>query len=127
MEKFILAIDQGTTSSRAILFNKRGEKVAMAQRELPLLYPHHGWVEADPTQIWITVVDVINEVMINGDVRWENIDSIGLTNQRETTIIWDKKTGRPIYNAIVWQSRQSAEICDSLEKSKEFINSRTGL
>ncbi len=127
MEKFILAIDQGTTSSRAILFNKRGEKVAMAQRELPLLYPHHGWVEADPTQIWITVVDVINEVMINGDVRWDNIDSIGLTNQRETTIIWDKKTGRPIYNAIVWQSRQSAEICESFANSKEFIHARTGL
>ena len=127
MEKYILSIDQGTTSSRAILFNKKGDKIAMAQRELPLLYPHHGWVEADPMQIWITVVDVINEVLINGDVSWENIDSIGLTNQRETTIVWDKKTGRPIYNAIVWQSRQSSEICEAFSNKQEFIHSRTGL
>ena len=127
MKKYILSIDQGTTSSRAILFDEKGEKVAMAQRELPLLYPHHGWVEADPTQIWITVVDVINEVMINGDVDWEDIDSIGLTNQRETTIIWDKKTGRPIYNAIVWQSRQSSDICESFSNKQEYIHSRTGL
>lgn len=127
MKKYILSIDQGTTSSRAILFDKKGNKVAMAQRELPLLYPHHGWVEADPIQIWITVVDVINEVMINGEASWSDIDSVGLTNQRETTIIWDKKTGRPIYNAIVWQSRQSSDICEDFSNKKEFIHGRTGL
>ena len=127
MEKFVLSIDQGTTSSRAILFNKKGDIVATAQEEVSLIYPNEGWVEADALIIWISVVNVINECLIKANATWANIDSIGITNQRETTVVWDKKTGKPIYNAIIWQSRQSSDICDSLNEKKEFIHQKTGL
>ena len=127
MEKFILSIDQGTTSSRAILFDKKGEIVATAQEDLPLIYPHTGWVEADALLIWISVVNVVNECLIKANATWANIDSIGITNQRESTVIWDKKTGKPIYNAIIWQSRQSSEICDSFADKQELIHQKTGL
>lgn len=127
MEKFILSIDQGTTSSRAILFNKNGEIVATAQEEVALQYPHEGWVEADALLIWISVVNVVNEVLIKANATWANIDSIGITNQRETTIVWDKKTGKPIYNAIIWQSRQSSQICEEISAKKELIHNKTGL
>lgn len=125
--KYILSIDQGTTSSRAILFDKNGQKIEMAQREVKCLFPNSGWVEADATSIWISVMDVINEVLIKSNLTIDDIDSIGLTNQRETTVVWSKKTGMPVYNAIVWQSRQSADICEALMDKKELIHQKTGL
>ncbi len=127
MKKYILSIDQGTTSSRAILFNKKGELVASASKEVVLYYPHEGYVEADPIEIWSSVVDVINNVLIKANTTWSEIDSVGITNQRETTVIWEKKTGKPIYNAIVWQSRQSLSICESLSKKETIIHNKTGL
>ena len=127
MEKYILSIDQGTTSSRAILFDKMGNIVATAQEDVALIYPHTGWVEADALLIWISVVNVVNECLIKADATWANIDSIGITNQRESTVVWDKKTGKPIYNAIIWQSRQSSAICDSVMDKKDLIHKKTGL
>lgn len=127
MEKYVLAIDQGTTSTRACLFNRDGELVNMAQEEVSCSFPHSGWVETDALAIWVSVISVVNEVLVNQNIGWESIDSIGLTNQRETAVIWDKNTGMPICPAIVWQSRQSAEICARYEKDKEFIHQKTGL
>lgn len=127
MARFILSIDQGTTSSRAILFDKNGQIAAISQQEINLIYPKPGWVEADPLEIWISVVNVVNEVLIKGNVTWKDIHSIGITNQRETSIVWNKKTGQPIYNAIVWQSRQSSEICGNFESKKDIIHEKTGL
>ena len=127
MKKYILAIDQVTTSSRAILFDHDGHACFMAQREVACQFPHSGWVEVDAIAIWVSVIDVTNEVLVKANVKWSDIDSIGLTNQRETTVIWDKKTGMPVCNAIVWQSRQSADICDRFEDKKEFIHEKTGL
>ena len=127
MKKYILSIDQGTTSSRAILFNKKGELVASFSKEIKLIYPHEGYVEQDAVEIWSSVVDVINNVLIKANVTWSEIDSVGITNQRETTVIWDKKTGTPIHNAIVWQSRQSADICEKLSKKETIIHNKTGL
>ena len=125
--KYVLSIDQGTTSSRAILFDKTGQKIQMAQREVKCLFPNSGWVEADAIAIWVSVMDVINEVLIKANLTIDDIDSIGLTNQRETTVVWNKKTGMPVYNAIVWQSRQSADICEALNDQKELIHQKTGL
>ena len=125
--KYVLSIDQGTTSSRAILFDKTGSKIQMAQREVKCLFPNSGWVEADAIAIWVSVMDVINEVLIKANLTIDDIDSIGLTNQRETTVVWNKKTGMPVYNAIVWQSRQSADICEALNDQKELIHQKTGL
>ena len=125
--KYILSIDQGTTSTRAILFNHEGQVVGIAQKELECLFPRSGWVEQDALSIWLSVVYVISEITIKCNITMKDIDSIGITNQRETTIIWDKNTGMPIYNAIVWQSRQSAPICDALADKKDFIHQKTGL
>lgn len=127
--KYILALDQGTTSSRAIVFNKRGEIVGMAQQEFKQIYPHNGWVEHDPHDILGTQVGVIVEALIRGNVNAKDIEAIGITNQRETTFVWDKHTGTPIYNAIVWQCRRTADFCDSLiEQGKsDYIYSKTGL
>ena len=127
MKKYILSIDQGTTSSRAILFDHGGHVCSMAQREVECLFPKPGWVEAEALGIWVSVIDVVNEVLVKANVTMDSVDSIGITNQRETTIVWDKNTGMPVYHAIVWQSRQSADICDRYEKEKEFIHERTGL
>ena len=128
-KKYILAIDQGTTSSRAILFNKRGEIAASAQKEFPQYFPKPGWVEQDANEIWLSVMSVYMEVLVKGKVSPEEIAAIGITNQRETAIVWDKKTGEPIYHAVVWQSRQTAEICKQLaEDGKEqMIREKTGL
>ncbi|MDY3705789.1 glycerol kinase GlpK [Vagococcus lutrae] len=128
-EKYVMAIDQGTTSTRAILFNKKGEVVHTAQKEFTQHFPHPGWVEHDANEIWVTVQAVIATVLIESDTRPEQIDSIGITNQRETTVIWDKKTGLPIYHALVWQSRQTSEIADQLieDGHKEMIRQKTGL
>ncbi len=127
MEKYIISIDQGTTSTRAILIDKNGNEVDMVQEEVPCLFPRSGWVEADALGIWVSVITVVNGLLVKTNLTWDSIDSIGVTNQRETTVVWDKKTGMPICNAIVWQSRQSAEICDRYEKDKEFIHKKTGL
>lgn len=127
MKKYILSLDQGTTSTRAILFDKQGEIVSMYQEEIKATYPHDGWVEQDAIDIWLSVLAVINGVLIKANLSFKNIDSIGITNQRETTIVWDKETGMPVYKAIVWQSRQSADICAALEDKKEFIHQKTGL
>lgn len=127
MKKYVLAIDQGTTSTRAILFDHEGNNVSQAQREVENLFPKEGYVEISPLKIWISVVDVINEVLINANSSMDEVDSIGITNQRETTIVWDKKTGVPIYNGVVWQSRQSVEICEKMEPYRDLIHEKTGL
>ena len=129
MEKFILAIDQGTTSSRAILFDKEGNNRFSAQKEFPQIFPKSGWVEHDPLEIWSSVVDCISSVMIRAGISVKDIDSIGITNQRETTVLWDKVTQQPVYNAIVWQSRQSQDIADKLidDGYTDLIRKKTGL
>jgi len=127
MRKYILAVDQGTTSTRAILISKNGEKLFQAQREVQCLYPKPGWVEQDPDQIWISVVDVINELLIKSGSSMDEVEAIGITNQRETTIVWDKKTGKAIHNAIVWQSKQTKRICDRYASKEKYIANKTGL
>lgn len=129
MEKYILAIDQGTTSSRAIIFNKDGEIISSAQREFTQYFPKAGWVEHDANEIWISVVAVYMEALAKGSVKGEQIAAIGITNQRETAVVWEKETGRPIYNAICWQSRQTADICDKLRADgyEDMIKEKTGL
>ena len=127
MEKFILAIDQGTTSTRAILFDHSGNARFMAQREVECIFPHSGWVEQDALSLWISVIDVTNEVLVKANITFSSIDSIGITNQRETAVIWDKETGMPVSKAIVWQSRQTYEICQRFEDKKEYIHEKTGL
>ncbi len=125
--KYILAIDQGTTSTRALIFNKSGELLYKSQQEVKCLFPIEGWVEQNALDIWLSVLNVVNDVFAKNNLTFDEIDSIGITNQRETTVIWDKKTGMPIYNAIVWQSRQSSIYCDKWEKYKELIHFKTGL
>lgn len=127
MEKYILTIDQGTTSTRAILFNKNGDIVHIAQEEVKCYYPEPSYVEQDALELWLSVLSVINQVLIKSRLNFSHIETIGITNQRETTIVWDKKTGMPVAPAIVWQSRQSAQICNSLESHKNFIHQKTGL
>ena len=127
MEKYILSIDQGTTSTRAILFNHAGEACFKAQKEIECIFPKSGWVEVDANKIWLSTIDVITEVLIKSNNNFNNIDSIGITNQRETTVIWEKETGFPVYNAVVWQSRQSMKICEKFEDKKDFIHERSGL
>lgn len=129
MEKYVMALDAGTTSNRCILFNKKGEICSVAQREFPQYYPHPGWVEHDGNQIWATQISVAVEAMqkINADP--SQIVSIGITNQRETTLVWDKETGEPVYHAIVWQCRRTAEYCDMLKDQgySDMIREKTGL
>lgn len=107
-----MAIDEGTTSTRAIIFDHQGNKVAMSQREFPQYFPQPGWVEHDAMEIWDAVQSVISDVMIKSQIPPYKIASIGITNQRETTVIWDRHTGKPIYHAIVWQSKQTSEIAE---------------
>ena len=129
MKKYIMAIDQGTTSSRAIIFNKKAEIIASSQKEFPQIFSKSGWVEHDANAIWNSIQSVIAEVFIESGIKPNQIASIGITNQRETTVIWDKNTGLPIYNAIVWQSRQSADIANKLVSNgyKDMIHKKTGL
>ena len=127
MEKYVLAIDQGTTSTRAMLFNHEGEVKFKAQQEVECLYPHDGWVEQDAFDLYLSVLNVINDVLLKNNLTYDNIDSIGITNQRETTIVWDKNTGMPVYNAIVWQSRQSNSICEEWKKYENQVHQKTGL
>lgn len=128
-EKYVMAIDQGTTSSRAIIFNKKGEKIASSQKEFPQIFPQAGWVEHNANQIWNSVQSVIAGAFIESSIKPGQIEAIGITNQRETTVVWDKKTGLPIYNAIVWQSRQTAPIADQLKQEghTNMIHEKTGL
>lgn len=128
-EKFILSLDQGTTSSRSILFNKNGEIVAMSQKDFKQIFPKDGWVEHDPIEIWSselwTMLDTLKKASISGS----SIASIGITNQRETTVVWERSSGKPIYNAIVWQDRRTAEYCDELKDNNyvDSIKNKTGL
>ena len=124
-----MAIDQGTTSSRAIIFDHDGNKVAISQQEFPQYFPQPGWVEHDPLEIWDSVQSVISNVMIKSQIKPYKIAAIGITNQRETTVIWDRHTGKPIYNASVWQSKQTSDIAEQLIKDgyKDMIHQKTGL
>ncbi|GAB3352552.1 glycerol kinase GlpK [Arachidicoccus ginsenosidivorans] len=129
MEKYILTLDQGTTSSRAILFNHIGAIVSLAQKEFTQIYPKPGWVEHDPMEIWSSQASVITEAVLQKGVDRGQLAAIGITNQRETTIVWDRQTGAPVYNAIVWQDRRTAAVCDALKaKGKaDLIQEKTGL
>ncbi|MDA7636894.1 glycerol kinase GlpK [Flavobacteriaceae bacterium] len=129
MNKYILAIDAGTTSSRAILFDKNAEVVEIAQYEFDQIFPKEGWVEHDALEILNTQLRAIRDVINNSKIDPNNIDSVGITNQRETTVIWNKKTGKPVFNAIVWQDRRTASFCDDLKKNNktELIQNKTGL
>ena len=129
MEKYIMALDQGTTSSRCILYDRKGNMVSVAQKEFTQIYPRAGWVEHDAMEIWSTQMGVAQEALLKINGTHENIEAIGITNQRETTVVWDKKTGIPISNAIVWQCRRTAEYCDELKAAgySDMIREKTGL
>ena len=125
----ILALDQGTTSSRAIIFDKDGNIVAVEQQEFKQIYPQSGWVEHDPNEIWQTQLTVAQNVLTNNNINPADIKAIGITNQRETTVVWDKHTGKPVYNAIVWQDRRTASICDDLRTKglADYVYQNMGL
>ena len=129
MKNYVLSLDAGTTSSRSILFDKSGNQIAVAQEEFSQFFPKKSWVEHDPNEIWQTQLNSIRAVIEKSSINPENIDSIGITNQRETTIIWNKNTGEPVYNAIVWQDRRTAKICkDLIDAGQEPIfSAKTGL
>jgi glycerol kinase len=129
MEKYILAIDAGTTSSRAIIFDRKGTTIGLAQHEFTQFFPKESWVEHDGIEIWETQLKAIHEVLENSNIKAEKIQAMGITNQRETTLIWDRKTGKPVHNAIVWQDRRTSDICEKLKKEgteKQFYK-KTGL
>ena len=129
MKKYILALDQGTSSSRAIVFDDLGHIVSSSQKEFTQIFPRPGWVEHNPMEIWSSQASVIAEAITSIDINGENIAAIGITNQRETTVVWDAETGEPVYNAIVWQDRRTSELCDALKKDGrvDLIRSKTGL
>ena len=127
MSKKIISIDQGTTSSRAVIFSDKGELIGFDQLEFKQFFPNDGWVEHDPEEIWLSVVEVLNSSIKRFNLSASDIASIGITNQRETVVIWDKKTGKPIYNAIVWQDRRTSDFCDSLKDSQDLVQQKTGL
>ena len=129
MEQYVMALDQGTTSSRCILFNHAGDICGMAQREFEQIYPHPGWVEQNPREIWSSQYSVMAQVMAENGIDAKQIKGIGITNQRETTIIWNRYTGEPVYNAIVWQCRRTAEMIDALKEEgfDRVIREKTGL
>ena len=128
-QKYIMALDQGTTSARCILYDKKGKQISTAQKEFRQIYPHSGWVEHDAMEIWSTQIGVAQEAMLKIGCTYENIEAIGITNQRETTIVWDRVTGEPVYNAIVWQCRRTAGFCDELKEKglADFFRKKTGL
>ena len=127
--KYLLAIDQGTSSSRSIVFALDGRIVGMAQREFQQIYPHPSWVEHDPLEIWSSQLATMREALKNANVRAQDIACIGITNQRETTVVWNRKTGQPIYNAIVWQDRRAEPVCAQLRADghDKLVQSKTGL
>jgi glycerol kinase len=129
MPRYVMALDQGTTSSRAILFDRAGQPVASAQEEFPQIFPQPGWVEHDPEDIWRTQVAVARQAMARAAASVDDVAAIGITNQRETTVVWDRRTGDPVYNAVVWQCRRTADRCEALKASgfAEAIRAKTGL
>ncbi|WP_313366947.1 glycerol kinase GlpK [Sphingobacterium mizutaii] len=129
MKEYIVALDQGTTSSRAILFNKKGDIVNIAQKEFQQIYPKSGWVEHDPQEIWSSQMAVFTEALAKSKTKLESIKGIGITNQRETTVVWNRRTGEPIYNAIVWQDRRTADYCAKLiqDGHLDMVQEKTGL
>lgn len=129
MKKYVMALDQGTTSCRAIIFDKNGKIIGMSQKEFTQYYPQAGWVEHDAIEIWNTQVAVMRAVLNDNKIAAEDIAAIGITNQRETAVVWEKATGRPVYNAIVWQSRQTADICEEIKKQghEAYVRETTGL
>lgn len=128
-KKYIVALDQGTTSSRTLVLNKQAQVVSVAQREFTQIYPQPGWVEHDPREIWATQSSTLTEALAKAGINSDEIAAIGITNQRETTIVWEKATGKPVYNAIVWQCRRTTEICARLKKAglEEYVRANTGL
>ncbi|HRG92798.1 MAG TPA: FGGY family carbohydrate kinase, partial [Chitinophagaceae bacterium] len=129
MSHFILALDQGTTSSRSLIFDHQGNIKGLAQKEFKQIYPQPGWVEHDANEIWSTQFGTIAEAMANAHITMKQIAGIGITNQRETTVLWDRKTSLPVYNAIVWQDRRTAAYCDELKAAghASLIRDKTGL
>ncbi|MBR2876594.1 MAG: glycerol kinase, partial [Clostridia bacterium] len=129
MKKYVLALDQGTTSSRTIVFDKIGSIVSKAQFEFTQIYPKSGWVEHDPYEIWESQLHSLQVALQNGNINPEEIAAVGITNQRETTICWERDTGKPVYNAIVWQCRRTAPICEKLKEMglEPYIKEHTGL
>lgn len=128
-KKYIMGIDQGTTGSRVLFFDQNAEMVSLAYKELTQIYPKPGWVEHDPMEIWKSVEACMHEAMAKGNIKFEEIAGIGMTNQRETAVMWYKDSGKPVYNAIVWQSRQSTPICDQwiAEGKGPIVQEKTGL
>ena len=128
-KKYIVALDQGTTSSRAVVMDHDANIVSVSQREFEQIYPRPGWVEHDPMEIWASQSSTLVEVLAKADISSDEIAAIGITNQRETAIVWERETGKPIYNAIVWQCRRTAEICEQLKRDgmEEYIRKATGL
>lgn len=129
MKKYILALDEGTTSARAIMFDKSAGIIAMAQHEIRQIYPNPGWVEQDPMELYANQYAALTECIAKSGISSDEIAAVGITNQRETVIAWDKTNGKPICNAIVWQCRRTADICEQLEKDgyTEYIHNTTGL
>ena len=127
MQQYILAIDAGTTSSRAIVFDKKGESIGIAQHEFPQYFPKEGWVEHDAIEIWETQLRAIKEVLGGRDISAQAIAAVGITNQRETVVLWDRKTGQPVHKAIVWQDRRTAFICEALKSHTSTFYNKTGL
>ena len=127
--RYIISLDQGTTSSRAVVFDNHSNIVAVSQKEFKQIYPQPGWVEHDPMEIYASQYAVMIEAIAKCGIRPYHIAAIGITNQRETTIVWDKNTGKPIYNAIVWQCRRTADICEQVRKDglEDYIKENTGL
>jgi len=128
-KKYIVALDQGTTSSRAVVLDNEANIVSSAQREFEQIYPQSGWVEHDPLEIWASQSSTLTEALAKADIASDRIAAIGITNQRETTVVWERETGKPIYNAIVWQCRRTADMCEALKKAglEAYIRESTGL
>src|ERR1041384_2958933 len=129
MPRYTAAIDQGTTSTRFIIFDQHGASIACAQKEHRQIYPRAGWVEHDPEEIWRATQEVMQQAAAEGKISANDIAGIGITNQRETTILWDRKTGAPVYNAIVWQDKRTADICEDLKARglTDYVRQNTGL
>jgi glycerol kinase len=129
MAKYIISLDQGTTSSRAVLFNEEGQIQAIAQQEFEQHYPNSGWVEHNPEEIWETQQSMLLKLIKENNIQPLNVAAIGITNQRETTVVWNRKTGLPIYNAIVWQDKRTASICEQLKERglTDYVRQTTGL
>jgi glycerol kinase len=129
MPKYLLALDQGTTSSRALVIDHAGKVISVAQREFTQFFPQPGWVEHDPNEIWSSQIEVVGDAIGRANLDLKDIAAIGITNQRETAVVWDRKTGEPIFHAIVWQDRRTAPICDQMRADglEKLIESKTGL